>query len=197
MARSNRAETARRRKNNARVNRGMYVEGNTVRRIAEVPDRRRQPGRQQPGRRKQTDRNRRSVQAAPAPAAVPKQKRQLSEAAQKNRQKATAMNWGFFVFLAVVCTAILFCSVNYLRYKSEITARMRSVANLEEELAQLKEDNDAYYSQVTSNVDLNQIKKTAIGRLGMRYPSDDQTVSYSTSGNSYVRQYQDVPDQSR
>ena len=194
MARSNRAETARRRKNNARVNRGMYVEGNTVRRIAEVPDRRRQPGRQQPGRRKQTDRNRRSVQAAPAPAAVPKQKRQLSEAAQKNRQKATAMNWGFVVFLAVVCTAILFCSVNYLRYKSEITARMRSVANLEEELAQLKEDNDAYYSQVTSTVDLNQIKKTAIGRLGMRYPSDDQTVSYSTSGNSYVRQYQDVPD---
>ena len=194
MARSNRAETARRRKNNARVNRGMYVEGNTVRRIAEVPDRRRQPGRQQPGRRKQTDRNRRSVQAAPAPAAVPKQKRQLSEAAQKNRQKATAVNWGFVVFLAVVCTAILFCSVNYLRYKSEITARMRSVANLEEELAQLKEDNDAYYSQVTSNVDLNQIKKTAIGRLGMRYPSDDQTVSYSTSGNSYVRQYQDVPD---
>lgn len=194
MARSNRAETARRRKNNARVNRGMYVEGNTVRRIAEVPDRRRQPGRQQPGRRKQTDRNRRSVQVALAPAAVPKQKRQLSEAAQKNRQKATAMNWGFVVFLAVVCTAILFCSVNYLRYKSEITARMRSVANLEEELAQLKEDNDAYYSQVTSNVDLNQIKKTAIGRLGMRYPSDDQTVSYSTSGNSYVRQYQDVPD---
>ena len=194
MARSNRAETARRRKNNARVNRGMYVEGNTVRRIAEVPDRRRQPGRQQPGRRKQTDRNRRSVQAAPAPAAIPKQKRQLSEAAQKNRQKATAMNWGFVVFLAVVCTAILFCSVNYLRYKSEITARMRSVANLGEELAQLKEDNDAYYSQVTSNVDLNQIKKTAIGRLGMRYPSNDQTVSYSTSGNSYVRQYQDVPD---
>lgn len=197
MARSNRAETARRSKNNARVNRGMYVEGNTVRRIAEVPDRRRQPARQQPGRRKQTDRNRRSVQAAPASAAVPKQKRQLSEAAQKNRQKATAMNWGFVVFLAVVCTAILFCSVNYLRYKSEITARMRSVASLEEELAQLKEDNDAYYSQVTSNVDLNQIKKTAIGRLGMKYPSDDQTVSYSTSGNSYVRQYQDVPDSTR
>ena len=194
MAKTTRAETARRNTNHARVNRGMYVEGNTVRRIAEVPDRRRQPGRQQPGRRKQTDRNRRSVQAAPAPAAVPKQKRQLSEAAQKNRQKATAMNWGFVVFLAVVCTAILFCSVNYLRYKSEITARMRSVANLEEELAKLKEDNDAYYSQVTSNVDLNQIKKTAIGRLGMRYPSDDQTVSYSTSGNSYVRQYQDVPD---
>ena len=71
---------------------------------------------------------------------------------------------------------------------------MNTVASLEEELAALKEDNDAYYSQVTSNIDLNQIKQTALGRLGMKYPSDDQTVTYSTSGNSYVRQYQDIPD---
>lgn len=47
---------------------------------------------------------------------------------------------------------------------------------------------------MTSNVDLNKIKQTALGRLGMKYPSDDQTVTYSTSGNSYVRQYQDIPD---
>lgn len=197
MARTNRAETARRNRNNARVNRGMYVEGNTVKRIAEVPDRKRQQGRPQ-GRpqpsRVQTDQKRRRVQSSSVPAAVSRPKHQLSKEAQKNRQRASAMNWGFVVFLAVVCTAILFCSVNYLRYKSEITARMRTVASLEEELAQLKEDNDAYYSQVTSNIDLNQIKKIAIGRLGMKYPSDDQTVSYSTSGNSYVRQYQDIPD---
>ena len=36
---------------------------------------------------------------------------------------------------------------------------MSTVAALEEELSQLREDNDAYYSQVTSNVDLNLIKK--------------------------------------
>ena len=174
----------------ARTNRGMYVDGNTVRRLAEVPERKRQPGRQNPGRQ-QTNRNRR-VQASPAQ--VPRQKHQLSKEAQKNRQKATAMNWGFVAFLAVVCVAILFCSVKYLRYKSEITAKMSTVASLEEELADLKEDNDAYYSQVTSNVDLNKIKQTALGRLGMKYPSDDQTVTYSTSGNSYVRQYQDIPD---
>ena len=168
----------------------MYVEGNTVRRLAEVPDRTRQPQRQHPGRQ-QTNRNRR-VQAQPAP--VQRQKHELSKAAQRNRQKATAMNWGFVTFLVVVCMAILFCSVKYLQYKSEITAKMSTVASLEEELAALKEDNDAYYSQVTSNIDLNQIKQTALGRLGMKYPSDDQTVTYSTSGNSYVRQYQDIPD---
>ena len=190
MAKTTRSETARRSRTNARTNRGTYVDGNTVRRLAEVPERTRQPGRQNPGRQ-QTNRNRR-VQASPAQ--VPKQKRQVSQEAQKNRQKATAMNWGFVAFLAVVCVAILFCSVKYLRYKSEITAKMSTVASLEEELADLKEDNDAYYSQVTSNVDLNKIKQIALGRLGMKYPSDDQTVTYSTSGNSYVRQYQDIPD---
>ena len=43
MAKTTRTETARRSRNNARVNRGMYVEGNTVRRLAEVPERTRQP----------------------------------------------------------------------------------------------------------------------------------------------------------
>lgn len=196
MAKTTRAETARRNTNHARVNRGMYVEGNTVRRLAEVPERR-QPGRpQQPGRsqrpqqRPQTSRNRQTQQHTQ----TVRQPHQLSIQAQQNRQRALGMGVGFVVFLSVVCIAILFCSVKYLRYKSEITAKMSTVASLEEELAQLKEDNDAYYSQVTSNVDLNKIKKTALGSLGMKYPSDDQTVSYSTSGNSYVRQYQDVPD---
>ena len=112
MARTTRSETARRSRTSARTNRGMYVDGNTVRRLAEVPERKRQPGRQNPGRQ-QANRNRR-VQASPAQ--VPRQKHQLSKEAQKNRQKATAMNWGFVAFLAVVCVAILFCSVKYLMH---------------------------------------------------------------------------------
>mgnify|MGYP000784394142 CR=1 FL=1 len=73
MARTTRSETARRSRTSARTNRGMYVDGNTVRRLAEVPERKRQPGRQNPGRQ-QTNRNRR-VQASPAQ--VPRQKHQL------------------------------------------------------------------------------------------------------------------------
>ena len=38
MARTTRSETARRSRTSARTNRGMYVEGNTVRRLAEVPE---------------------------------------------------------------------------------------------------------------------------------------------------------------
>ena len=72
------------------------------------------------------------------------------------------------------------------------TGKMKTVAVLETELSQVKEDNNAYESQVTSDVDLNTIKKLAIGRLGMNYPTDDQKKTYSMPSNSYVRQYQDV-----
>lgn len=189
MARTNRAEAARRNANTARVNRGTYVDGNTVRRLSELPDRREYPV--NPGKRSQSTRRNKPSANRQAVSSTPKK---LSKQAQRNREKAMGMSKGFVVFLAVMCVAILFCSVNYLRYKSQITGKMSTVASLEAELAQLKEDNDAYYSQVTSNIDLNNIKKIAIGRLGMKYPSKEQTVTYETEGNSYVRQYQDIPD---
>ena len=91
----------------------------------------------------------------------------------------------------------LFCCVNYLQLKAELTGKIKNVASLETEWSQLKEENDAYESQVTSETDLNQIKKIAIGRLGMTYPSDTQKRTYSVPSSSYVRQYQDVPESKR
>ncbi|MDO4276169.1 MAG: hypothetical protein Q4D16_21075 [Eubacteriales bacterium] len=186
MAKTNRTTTARRNSNTARTNKGVYVEGNTARRLQEIPARRNYPE-QVPAQR-----NRRP--AARPVQEVRQQKPALSKQAVKNRQKAMTMSRGFVVFLAAVSVAILFFCINYLQLKSEITGRMKTAATLEAELTQLKEDNDAYYSQVTSNVDLRTIKKIAIGRLGMKYPSDEQVMTYRTEGNSYVRQYQDVPD---
>lgn len=164
----------------------MYVEGNTARRLQELPERRNY--REQPPAK----RSRRTQQQEIRKSAVPG--RQVSKEARKNREKALGMSPGFVMFLAVVSVAILFCCINYLQLKSEITGKMKNVATMEAELTQLREDNDAYYSQVTSNVDLRSVKKIAIGRLGMRYPSDDQTITYTTEGGSYVRQYQDIPD---
>ena len=51
MARTTRSETARRSRTSARTNRGMYVDGNTVRRLAEVPERKRREDRIREGSR--------------------------------------------------------------------------------------------------------------------------------------------------
>ena len=102
------------------------------------------------------------------------------------------MNWNFAIFLAVLGVVVVFTSINYLKLKTECTSKRSQLASLETELAELREDNDAYESQVTSSVDLERIRKIAIGRLGMKYPSNQQTETYTTEGDSYVRQYQDV-----
>lgn len=162
----------------------MYVEGSAARRLQEVPARKEYPNAPNPQKK-------RRISTTPTTQAGTK--RQLSKAAQKNREKANAMNLGFVIFLAAVSVAILFMSVHYLQLKSELTSSKKYVANLEAQLTELREDNDAYYSQVSSNIDLNRIKKIAIGRLEMKYPTETQKRTYTISGNSYVRQYQDVP----
>ena len=191
MANTGRPTTARRNPNTVRNNKGVYIEGNTARRLQEVPAKR-SYSRQKPPVRKR-------VQAAETSGSTRSSRpsassRQLSRETQRNREKAMNMSRGFVIFLALVSVAILFGCVHYLQLKSELTAKMKAVATMESQLTELKEDNDAYESQVTSNVDLNAIKAIAIGRLGMRYPSDDQKMTYETSQSSYVRQYQDIPD---
>ena len=188
MEQTNRAVTSRKSRINAQSARGMYVDGNTVRRLQEVPSRSREMTEAQIAKRKKTSR--------PASQSE-KRRQQLSKEAQRNREKARSMGRGFVIFLAAVSVAVLFCCVNYLQLKSEVTGKMKTVATLESELSQLKEENNAYESQVTSDVDLNNIKKIAIGRLGMNYPTDDQKKTYSVPSNSYVRQYQDITDAKR
>ncbi|MCI6005552.1 MAG: hypothetical protein SOY73_03055 [Blautia sp.] len=191
MANAGRSTTARRNPNIVRNNRGAYVEGNTARRLQEVPARRSYTQHQESARKRVRSSE---VPGSSRPSRSDSTSRQLSREAQRNREKAMSMSRGFVIFLAIVSVAVLFVCVYYLQLKSELTARMKTVAALETQLTELKEDNDAYESQVTSNVDLNAIKKIAIGRLGMRYPSDDQKMTYETSQSSYVRQYQDIPD---
>ena len=98
MERTNRAVTSRKNRTNARNARGMYVDGNAVRRLQEVPARPYQAPGVQTARRVRENMLER-------PAAQP---RQLSREAQRNREKAKSMGRGFVVFLAVVSVAVLF-----------------------------------------------------------------------------------------
>lgn len=180
--------------------RNLYdTAGSAVPKPREIPERR-VPDRREIERRRAREaekkaREARRVQAERRAAMrAEREARPLSSQTQRNRQKAAGINRGFVMFIAVICVAILGVSVYYLQLKSEITASIRHVATLEAELNQLREDNDAYYSQVTSDVDMSMIKKIAIGRLGMKYPSEGQTETYTTARTNYMRQYQDIPD---
>ena len=122
-----------------------------------------------------------------------KQQAALSENTLRNREKANGIGKGYVIAITVICCAILFSCIRYLQLQTQITAVKKQINSLETTYSQIKEDNDAYESQVTSNIDLDAIKKVAIGRLDMKYPSDEQIRTYETEGRSYVRQFQDVP----
>ena len=119
MANTNRAQAARRNADNA-GNARVYVDGNTVRKLQEVPARPYNP-KQTPARKKISAKPEQIRQAKP---------RTVSEEVRQNRERAMGIGKGYVIFLALVCTAILFFCILYLQLKSEITSSMKTVAAL-------------------------------------------------------------------
>ena len=122
------------------------------------------------------------------------ERRTVSRSTSRNRAKAKRMSRGYVLFLAVISVAALFMCVRYLKLKSDLTTLTKEIAVTESQLSELKADNDALYNSVLASVDLENIKNVAMDRLGMKYPDEDQIYKFDTAGNSYVRQYRNVPN---
>lgn len=128
-------------------------------------------------------------------------KRQLQEpvkkvnhATRKNRERAFYMNFTYVLFLVSALLVVGVVLVGYIRLQSDITNTVKHISALESELNDLKLSNDEEYSRITSSVDLEEIKRIAIGELGMRYAQEGQIITYSKNGSDYVRQFADIPD---
>ena len=83
----------------------------------------------------------------------------------------------------------------FRRNGQTIAEQRRNIASLETQINTLKTDNDAYYNNVIASVNLEAIRDAAMNRLGMQYAGESQIRYYSTDGGSYVRQYQEVPQE--
>ena len=146
-----------------------YEDGNAVRQISELPE--------------EEYESRRSA------------KPRVSTQVRKNRVRARNISVGYVMFLAVICVATLFLCVNYLQMKATLTTQNETIASMESQLSKLKADNDAYYNQAMASVTLEDVKDAALNRLGMHYATESQIQYYDTTENSYVRQYQNVPNE--
>jgi len=144
-----------------------YEDGNVVRKLEEFPE-------EQP-RRKQ------------------KPQKKISERAQRNRSRARSMSAGYVVFLTAVCVLTLFLCIHYLQLRARLTNQSETIASMETTLSKLQADNDAYEKQVQSIIDLEDVRDTALNKLGMHVATEDQIRYYHTSDDSYVRQFISVP----
>lgn len=119
------------------------------------------------------------------------------ETKEKNKKKhdrSLYMNLGYVVFLigALVIAAMILMS--YIRVQSDIIISVRNIASLERELNNLRLSNDEDYARAASSVDLDKVRRVAIGELGMRYAKEGQIINVSGEGSDYVRQLAQIQE---
>lgn len=175
----NRGQQSRNRRNAGRGEagreRGEYIYGNAVRkaeperRWEEEPEKKSAPARR--------------LEQAPA--------RRPHPEVRKNREKAKHMNAGYVLFLGAAVCICAFILVNYIQLHAELTAQTRRVASKESELNQLKLSNDEEYNRIVNSIDLEEIKRIAMGELGMIYAQEGQIVTYENEGRDYMRKVTD------
>ena len=151
-----------------------YINGNTVRELHEV----------EPVRRER--KTRREIEQA-------RRKKNRRNAVRRNRERAMGMNFAYVTFLSCCVIATAFAATTLIKMQSSITQRMKNVAALESQIADMKADNDARYKEISTSIDLNHIKEVAMKDLGMKYATKDQIVYYSVEHNNYMDQYSDIP----
>ena len=113
---------------------------------------------------------------------------------QKRRMKVSPMNLGYISFMIASVLVVCVVLMGYINLQSDITNRVTHISKMESELKNLKLANDETYTKIMSNVDLDEIKRIAIGELGMKYAKEGQVITYSGEGSDYVRQYGDIPE---
>ncbi len=114
-------------------------------------------------------------------------RKKLSNETRKNRDKALHMNPGYVFFLLgalCVCAVVL---LNYLQLQSDITTKVKNISRLESTLNTKQLANEEEYNRIISSVDLENIRKIAIGELGMSYAQEGQIITYESTGYDYMR----------
>lgn len=119
--------------------------------------------------------------------------RQLSVTTRKNREKAVYMNFAYVMFLVVAMMASAMILLYYIQLQSMITNSNENIARLERNYNDLRLENDEEYSRITSSIDFEEIRRIAIGELGMTYATEGQIINYSNEGSNYVKQMAEIP----
>ncbi|MCM1569285.1 MAG: cell division protein FtsL [Roseburia sp.] len=118
-------------------------------------------------------------------------RRRLSHEARKNRDRAHHMSLGYVVFLASALCAAGVVLISYIQLQSELTNKIKTISRLESQLNTMRLTNDEEYHRIVNSVDLEEIKRIAIGELGMTYAKEGQIINYRNAGSDYMRKSAD------
>ncbi|MCI8551051.1 MAG: cell division protein FtsL [Lachnospiraceae bacterium] len=133
-------------------------------------------------------------QLSPQEIPIYEEQEKKARRARKIEERALQISPTFVLLLAFASALMLAVCVNYLQARASIYTRMMNVEEMEQELAGLKEVNEATASRIEAASDINRIYKIATEEMGMVYPEDSQIIYYDRTESEYVQQYEKIPE---
>ncbi len=89
-----------------------------------------------------------------------------------------------------VAVLILGCFFSgYVYLQNGITNSMSSISKTQKELSDLKAENAAIESRIATTAGLDQVRKKAMKKLGMKYATSKQVKYYTMKDEDYMSQY--------
>ena len=111
----------------------------------------------------------------------------VSQTIKKNREHVHSMSPAYvMVLLVCLCTALVVI-IWYVNLQSQVTSKVSVVNQMEAKLNNMRQANDEESLRIENSVDLEEIKRIAIGELGMTYAQEGQIIYYSGKNTDYMR----------
>lgn len=153
---------------------GNYIDGNTVRRMEAAPD----------YRREREERIRRERE---------KEQQRRQRAVRRNQERALRTSKSYVAFMTMAVLVFATFTGLYIKIQSDVTVRMKTIASLESQIADVKADNDEAYKRINTSVNLEAVRNAAMTELGMSYAKESQIIYYSVGDDDYMNQYSGIP----
>lgn len=110
------------------------------------------------------------------------------------RAPRSAMSFQRVIFMLALIAVMTVILVFYITLQAEVTATSQQIASKEQELTQLKAENDASYNDINDSISLEEVRRRAIQDLGMKYADRNQVVIYSGTEKDSVHQVSSLSD---
>ena len=158
-------------KHNPNYRKSTYVDGNTVRQLNAVPNRREEERiEREKRRRKQLD---------PDNIAIP------------------GVSIANTMFLLCIAAIFICVSASFISAQNRSVALKKQVVSLQNEIQEQKIQNDEKYEEILNGVDLAQIYNRATKKLKMVRAENNQVYKYKNKKSDMVKQYADIPEISK
>ena len=119
----------------------------------------------------------------------------LAAARTRQRISGTTMSLSRVIVMLALMAAMTAALIGYIKLQTDVTASSQNIADLEQQLSEMKAENDAAYNEINDSISLDEVRERAIHELGMKYANRDQVVIYSTEEEDTVHQVMEAGEQ--